>query len=150
MEFCQHWGNGRHDQGDEHVAKGEAAFFKFDEIDWVDERAQPNPANEEMIAKAEALGAKRKFMSRGQAGFYTEYSYMPPGFVVPPHRHDFDEIFVILDGGCEMRVGVDDAVSLRRNDSVAMSAKRTYGFEVGPDGMSFMVIRPGEATSDFD
>ncbi|MCH2169521.1 cupin domain-containing protein [Myxococcota bacterium] len=123
--------------------------FKLDQLDWVDERSQPNRAPEAVLAEAERMGARRKHLARGQSGYYSEYTTMPPGFVVPGHRHDHDELFILLTGSCTLTMG-DETVELSARDSAALSAGVEYGFTVGPAGIEFMVVRPGAARADFD
>jgi quercetin dioxygenase-like cupin family protein len=121
------------------------AIFQFDEIAWVDERAEAHPsAPEEMLAEAERTGAKRKRIARGECGYFSQYTTMPPGFEVPGHSHDHDELFIVLAGGCRLTTG-GKTLDLQARDSAALAAGREYGFVVGPEGIEFMVIRPGEA-----
>jgi quercetin dioxygenase-like cupin family protein len=128
---------------------GEPTFFKLSDVPWVEERKQENPAPEAMIADAEEKGARRKKLATGQCGYFSQFSQMPPGYEVPSHSHDHDELFVILSGGCTFHSGDDLPFELRAQDSAALSAGRKYGFECGPDGMEFMVIRPGDASSSY-
>ena len=128
---------------------GEPTFFKLSDVPWVDERSRADPAPEAMIAAAEASGARRKKLATGECGYFSQYSTMPPGFEVPPHSHNHDELFVILSGGCTFHSEDDPPLELAAQDSAALSAGRKYGFTCGPDGMEFMVIRPGDANSSY-
>lgn len=128
---------------------GKPAVFKLEQLDWVDERAQPNPAPETMLAEAEQVGARRKHLARGQSGYYSEYTTMPPGFVVPGHSHDHDELFILLSGSCTL-TSDGQTIELTARDSAALAAGVEYGFTVGPHGIEFMVVRPGAARARFD
>ena len=127
----------------------ELAFFQLDKMPWVDERKEDVPAPEEMISAAERTGARRKKLARGECGYFSQYSTMPAGFEVPAHSHDHDELFIVLVGGCTFHSGDDPPLELRARDSAALAANRKYGFVCGPDGMEFIVIRPGDAGSSF-
>ena len=68
----------------------------------------------------------------------------PPGYTVPMHSHDHDEMIVLLDGSCTM---LDDGPTLEAHDSMVLHAGFAYGFAAGPDGMTFITIRPGQAAT---
>ncbi len=123
-------------------------IFQLDQVAWVDERAQENPAPEEMIAAAERTGARRKRLAEGEAGYFSQYTTMPAGFEVPPHSHSHDELFIVLSGGCKLSTD-GKQVDLQARDSAALAAGHEYGFVVGKDGIEFMVVRPGDAQSNF-
>ena len=127
----------------------EAKVFELEKIEWVNERAESNPAPEEMIAEAERTGARRKRLAQGECGYYSQYTFMPPGFEVPSHSHDHDELFIVLSGGCALTTDDGKTVQIGARDSAALAAGRPYGFTVGEDGIEFMVVRPGEASSAF-
>ncbi len=121
-----------------------ASFLMFDQIDWAVEGPS---APAELVALAKEQGARRKKMATGQGGFYMNHSEMPPGFTVPTHTHDHDELIVVLDGGCTI---LDGGPTLAANDAVAIEAHHAYGFTCGPDGMRFLTIRRGEAATTLD
>lgn len=124
-------------------------IFQLDEVPWVDEAAEPNPAPPAMRAEALRKGARRKRLARGECGYFSQYSLMPPGFEVAPHSHSHDELFIVLSGSCTLIGGPGDGVELKARDSAALAAGREYGFRVGAQGIEFMVVRPGEARSAF-
>jgi quercetin dioxygenase-like cupin family protein len=115
-------------------------FFRLNEIDWADETKSGAPA--ELVEEAKRRGAKRKFLARGEGGFYSQYSTFPAGYVVPMHTHDHDEMLVILEGGCTMLGG---GPTLQAGDSAVLAGGFEYGFTAGDDGMSFLTIRPGKS-----
>ncbi len=94
------------------------------------------------MEEAQRLGARRKFLARGEGGFFSQYSEFPPGYTVPAHSHDHDEMIVVLDGSCTMF----DGHTLERHDSVVLHAGFEYGFTAGDDGMLFLTIRGGKST----
>ncbi|MCP4907205.1 MAG: hypothetical protein GY910_19695 [bacterium] len=68
-------------------------------------------------------------------------SQLPAGFRVPTHHHDHDEMFVVLEGGC-------DFGQAKADDTVVLPAHNRYGFTCGADGIAFLTIRFGEATTE--
>jgi quercetin dioxygenase-like cupin family protein len=119
------------------------AFFLVDELPWPDEAAAPT-APKELVEQAQRLGAKRKYLARGEGGFYSQYSVFPAGYTVPPHRHDHDEMIILLEGSCTLLGGGPE---LRAHDSMVLHGGYEYGFTAGDDGMTFITIRPGVATT---
>lgn len=124
------------------MADAPATFLHFDAMDWADERAGGAPA--ELVAEAERLGARRKKLATGQAGFFMNHSVMPPGYTVPAHTHDHDELIVVLEGGCTV---LDGGPSMGPNDAVVIRGGHRYGFTCGPEGMRFLTIRTGESST---
>jgi uncharacterized cupin superfamily protein len=115
----------------------EPSFFQLDAIPWPDE-AKEGSAPRELVEEAKRKGAKRKFLARGQAGFFSQYSVFPPGYTVPMHSHDHDEMIVILDGGCTMLGG---GPTLAAHDSMVLRGGYEYGFTASDAGMKFLTIR---------
>jgi quercetin dioxygenase-like cupin family protein len=123
-----------------------AEVFRFDGIDWADEMqgtATTAPPPGSLVAAAQKLGARRKRMVRGENGFFMNHSELPPGFEVPPHQHDHDELLVVVEGGCTL----DGTTTLGPNDAVVITGGHTYGFVCGPEGMRLLTIRTGEAST---
>ena len=116
------------------------SFFLVDELPWPDESRGSAPR--ELVEEARRKGARRKFLARGQGGFYSQYSDFPPGYTVPPHSHDHDEMIVLLEGSCTMLGG---GQALKAYDSMVLLGGYEYGFTAGGDGMKFLTIRTGEA-----
>lgn len=123
----------------------EAKLHLFDDIDWVDEMADPT-APLSVIESGQRAGAKRKRVIEGDGGFHLQFSTMPAGFHVAPHSHDHDELFIVLSGGCTMWAsGPDEGVEMGPNDSATLAAGHDYAFTCGADGMTFYVVRNGRA-----
>lgn len=121
----------------------EPAFFLVDEIPLPDESTGGAPKT--LVDAAQRSGAWRKYLATGQGGFHSQISYFPPGFTVPLHSHDHDELIVVLEGGCTM-LG-DGGPTLGAHDSMVLAGGHEYGFTAGADGMTFMTIRTGKAAT---
>jgi len=124
--------------------------FEFANIPWDDPMSSLPPDKRppaELVAKARASGTRRKRIVRGEAGFFMNRSEMGPGFRVPPHRHDHDELLVVLRGGCAFDDGQGE---LREGDSIVIRANTSYGFTCGSEGMDFLTIRQGEARVELE
>jgi quercetin dioxygenase-like cupin family protein len=120
-----------------------ADFFLIDQRDWADERAiQTAPSA--LVEEAQRSGARRKRLAQGEAGFHTPYSELPPGFTIPVHHHDHDEVIILVDGGCTV---LGDGPEMRARDSVVIKGGTDYGFMAGPDGMRFFTIRTQAAST---
>ena len=119
----------------------DAAYFVVDDLDWAEDAATGEiPAA--MLEEARRRGGGgRKILATGEGGFHSTYSEMPPGYTMPPHRHDTDEIVVVLDGSCTFSAGSGaDARVLGARDSVVLPAGRVHGFACGPDGLKLLTI----------
>jgi quercetin dioxygenase-like cupin family protein len=119
-------------------------FFVLDEVGWPDE-GNERTAPRALVEAAQRSGARRKFLARGEGGFFSQYSEFPAGFTVPMHSHDHNEIIWLLDGSCTM-LGDDDR-TLHAGDSMVLIGGYEYGFVAGDDGMSFATIRTGKAAT---
>lgn len=126
----------------------EPTVLHYDQIDWDEPMAGAKATRppKELVAQAKQGGARRKKLATGEGGFYMNRSQLPPGFRVPPHSHDHDELMVVLRGGCSFDDGVAE---LGADDSIVIRAEYRYGFTCGPDGMEFLTIRSGEASHAF-
>ena len=93
-----------------------------------------------MIDAAERMGGGgRKLLAGGEGGFYSTYSEVPPGYCMPPHHHDRDELFVALGGSCVWL----DGESLAASESVVLPAGYTHGYTVGPEGLRVLTVTMG-------
>ena len=125
-----------------------AKILTDSKIDWDKplETAAPGTAPpRELVEAAERTGARRKKIVRGEGGFFMNRSLLPPGFRVPTHHHNHSEMLIVLSGGCVFDDGFGEAGP---NDTIVIPAKKRYGFTCGPDGMEFLTIRLGEATTE--
>jgi quercetin dioxygenase-like cupin family protein len=116
-------------------------YFLLDHVDWADEQ-KLGKIPPELLEKAKRRGARRKLLAAGEGGFYSQYAEMAPGFEVPLHSHDHDEMIIVLAGGCTLG---DGGPTLKAHDSMVLKANRPYGFTCGPAGMSFLTIRSAPA-----
>ena len=121
---------------------------RFEDVAWDDPLSGVSASQrppEELVKKAREGGTRRKKIVRGEAGFFMNRSVMAPGFRVPVHSHDHDELLVVLEGSCDFDDGVG---TLGPGDSLSIHAGFEYGFTCGPDGLDFLTIRRGEASVD--
>ena len=125
------------------AANGEGpTLFRLDDVPWPDEATSGAPR--ELVEEAKRKGAQRKFLARGEGGFHSQYSVFPAGYTVPLHSHDHDEMIVLLDGSCTLLGG---GPTLSAHDSMVLRGGYEYGFTAGPDGMKFLTIRTGPAST---
>ena len=117
-------------------------YFLLDNIEWPDESLAPT-APKELVEKAKATGARRKYLARGEGGFFSQYSEFPAGFTVPMHTHDHNEVIICMSGSLTM-LG-DAGPTLEAGDSMVLIGGYEYGFTAGPSGMSIMTIRTAVA-----
>jgi quercetin dioxygenase-like cupin family protein len=117
-------------------------FFLLDDIEWPDESLAPT-APKELVEQAQSSGARRKYLARGEGGFFSQYSEFPAGFTVPLHTHDHNEIIVCMRGSLTM-LG-DAGPTLRTGDSMVLIGGYEYGFTAGPDSMAIVTIRTAVA-----
>jgi quercetin dioxygenase-like cupin family protein len=124
------------------------SIFAYADIEWDRplETAAPGKAPPaELVAEAERSGARRKKVVRGAGGFFMNRSVLPPGFRIPAHQHSHSELLIVLRGGCTIDGGL---AQLGPDDSIVIHADTRYGFTCGPDGMEFITVRTGEATTE--
>ena len=119
-----------------------ATYFLVDDIPFPDETTSGAPAS--LVADAQKSGARRKYLARGEGGFFSQVSWFPAGYTVPPHAHDHGELIMVLEGSLTM---LDGGPTLGPLDSMVLEAGLEYGFQAGPDGMTFTTIRTGASTT---
>ena len=121
-----------------------ATYFVVEEIEFPDEAASPT-APRELVEEAQRSGARRKYLAQGEGGFFSQVSWFPAGYTVPMHRHDHDELIMVVEGSLAM---LDGGPTLGPLDSMVLTAGHEYGFTAGPDGMTITTIRtaPSAAT----
>ena len=130
------------------TAPASAKIMTYSKIDW-DNPLKSAPVGlappKELVEEAKKVGARRKKLVKGEAGFFMNRSLLPAGYRVPPHHHNHGEMLVVLRGGC---VFDDDFGEANVDDTVVIPAKNRYGFTCGPEGMEFLTIRLGEASTE--
>ena len=112
--------------------------YRFDAIDWdvpMSPGTDPNVA-----AEAARVGVGKKHLAQGDGGFYAQVVRFPADFEAPVHSHDHAEVFVVLEGSCTF-----DGEPMARFDSTVVDANQQYGFTAGSAGLSFLVVRTGQA-----
>ena len=119
-----------------------ATFFLVDEIPFPDESASGAP--KALVEEAQRAGARRKYLARGEGGFYSQISWFPAGYTVPSHHHDHDELIMVLEGSLSVLGGGPTLAAL---DSVALEAGHEYGFEAGENGVTFTTIRQAASST---
>lgn len=114
-------------------------YFRPSELPWADDRSS-GLVPPSMLDAAERLGGGgRKMLAAGEGGFHSTYSEVPPGYVMPPHRHDRDELFVVLGGSCTW----SDGQSLHPIESVVLPAGCIHAYTAGPDGLRVLTVTTG-------
>ena len=119
-------------------------YFLLDQVEWPNESLAPT-APRELVEKAKQSGARRKYLARGEGGFFTQYSEFPAGFTVPMHSHDHNEVIVCMGGSLTM-LG-PDGPTLRAGDSMVLLGGYEYGFTAGAEGMTIVTIRTDKAAT---
>jgi quercetin dioxygenase-like cupin family protein len=119
-----------------------ASYFIVDDIPFPDESASGAP--KALVEEAQRAGARRKYLARGEGGFFSQISWFPAGYTVPAHRHDHDELIMVIEGALTM---LDGGPTLGPLDSMALEAGHEYGFIAGDDGMTFVTIRQAASST---
>jgi quercetin dioxygenase-like cupin family protein len=111
----------------------------FDEVPW---HVPPVDASQlDLDSRPADDEPGRKFLVRGDGGFYVQVVRMPPGFDAPVHRHSHAEVFMVLEGSCTF-----NGEPMQRHDVTVVEADQPYGFVAGAEGVQFLVTRQGVAT----
>jgi quercetin dioxygenase-like cupin family protein len=96
---------------------------------------QVSPDTDESLPHIGVVGDTYTILVSGQdtAGRYTLIDmHVPPGGGPPPHRHDFEEMFTILDGEIELTFRDVTAVA-RAGDTVNVPANAPHVFRNAAD-----------------
>ena len=114
----------------------DARLVRTEDVAWDDlDKGSTTP-------EAMRKGVRRKWLLEGEGDFFVQYVEMPAGHVIAPHSHDHDELIVVLKGSATFpglgSAGADDCLHLR--------ADTPYSFEVGEDGIGFLIVRGAPAT----
>lgn len=115
-------------------------FFMVDAIEYPDETT--SNVDQSLVEAAQRSGARRKYLARGEGGFYSQISWFPSGYAVPTHSHDHDEMIMVLEGSLTL---IGGGPTLGPFDSMVLEAGYEYGFTAGADGLTFLTVRRGEA-----
>lgn len=118
------------------------SFFVVDAIAFPDETK--SNVDQSLVEAAQRSGAKRKYLARGEGGFYSQLSWFPAGYTVPVHSHDHGEMIMVLEGSLTL---ADGGPTLGAFDSMVLEAGYEYGFTAGADGMTFVTVRSGQAST---
>jgi quercetin dioxygenase-like cupin family protein len=89
-----------------------------------------SPDSDQSLPHLGVVGDTYTILVSGQdtAGRYTLIDmYVPPGGGPPPHRHDFEEMFTVLDGEIELTFRGQTAVA-RAGDTVNVPANAPHVF----------------------
>src|SRR5947208_14872357 len=117
-------------------------FFQLDATPWPDENKAATVPRE-LVEAARQSGARRKFLARGEGGFFTQYSEFPAGFTVPMHSHDHNEVILCTGGSLTMHGS--DGPTLRAGDSMVLIGGYEYGVTAGPERMTNVTNRHNKA-----
>ena len=113
--------------------------YRFEEMAW---HAPVAPGTDDAEAEEAARqGARRRFLSQGDGGFYAQVVDLPPNFATPAHSHSHAEVFMVLEGSCTL-----NGEQLGAYDMTVIPAEDVYGFTAGPEGLRFLVVRTGPAS----
>lgn len=107
----------------------------------------PDDLPPELVERARQV--RRKGLAEGEGGFFASYVTMPAGQVAEPHSHDHSELVIVVEGSMRFEAG-DRVEQLGPRDSVVISAGTVYGFEVGDEGVHFLLIRTALARSTLE
>ncbi len=117
-----------------------AAFFIVDEHDWADDASSGSIPPQLLEEASRRGGGGRKLLAHGEGGFHSTWSVMPPGYEMVPHRHDHDEVMVVIAGGATFR---DGGRRVGPGDSVVVPAGVVHSFACGPEGMQLVTVASG-------
>ncbi len=118
----------------------------FRDLPWEQPAVNRGQLPSELLRQAEQGGARRKWLVRGAGGFHTSLSEFAPGFRIPPHSHDHDELLVILSGSCRIDGEERELVA---DDLAVLAAGHAYGVQVGAQGLRMLTIRRAAAQAAF-
>lgn len=122
-----------------------SVFFITDEHEWADDASTGAVPPELLEAAKRQGGGGRKFLARGEGGFHTTYSVMPPGYAMAPHRHDVDELMIVVGGGATFS---ENGRVVSIGDSVVVPAGVVHSFVCGPDGMRLVTVGRAPAQTE--
>ena len=112
-----------------------AVIMHIDEAPWI--RKRESPPGDTRQRGSQLIGDLEK-------GPWIYINSSAPGFVADAHIHSQNEVIYILEG--EMTVG--DTLC-GPGTIVSVEKDTEYGFTAGPEGVRFLNIREGLATTTF-
>jgi len=122
------------------------AFFILAEHGWADDAASASLPPALLEEARRQGGGGRKLLAHGEGGFHSTYSTMPPGYAMVPHRHDHDELIVVVAGGAIFITDGDRRVG--PGDSVVVPAGVVHSFVCGTEGMQLVTVARGPARTE--
>jgi quercetin dioxygenase-like cupin family protein len=123
----------------------DTTFFIVEDHDWADDAATASVPAELLEEARRRGGGGRKLMAQGEGGFHSTYSVMPPGYAMVAHRHDHDELIVVVAGGAAFGGA---ARPIGPGDSVVVPAGVVHRFICGPEGMQIVTVARGPARTE--
>lgn len=98
------------------------------------------------------LGMPLRFLcdARETGGAWSLFEeVVPPGMGPPPHRHDWDEAYYVLDGAVDFHID-GEAVTLNRGDFTSLPANTIHAFKGASSSPARVLIFAAPAhASDF-
>ena len=88
--------------------------FKFDQTPTTNPTRDP----------ASRPGHTEEGSRQRERGFFLNSSWMPSGLRIEPHRHNENELIIVLEGGCVL----DNGTEMAPFDAVVIPSGETYGF----------------------
>jgi quercetin dioxygenase-like cupin family protein len=122
-----------------------ATYFIVAEHGWADDAASARLPAALLEEARRQGGGGRKLLAHGQGGFHSTYSTMPPGYAMVPHRHDHDELIVVVAGGATF---ADGDRHVGPGDSVVVPAGVVHSFVCGAEGMQLVTVARGPAQTE--
>ena len=116
---------------------GRSIIMHIDEAPWL--RGKPRRPNGPIETGDQLIGDLGK-------GPWIHINSVSPNDVNTPHSHDEDEVIVIVEGSLtvtgDRTCGTGTVIYIEKDTE--------YGFTAGPEGVRFLIIRPGLAMTTRD
>jgi len=122
------------------AAKG-LIFFDFSGVPWTALHMEPDGGGQFPQSVVEGIdlpayfeGMELQVLDFGS--FNILNTRIPPGFKVPRHYHNMDQLVFVLEGS-----SVQGNKSMGRGEGYFTKAEQPYSITAGPDGLTWMEIR---------